>query len=275
MAANLEFIPVKEKPSFRGLRNLIYKEKSSWWKTRRWWINALLWPLILGGLVANMLLVSNVFTPDLTEEVIAAGGRNAYAISLGLSVFFEFGVQAVAIGVIILTHDLLVSERQNGVAEWILTKPVSRRAYLLSKLYVNAGFLLFFLVIIPALVTYGMLSLKLGAFFPMLPFLAGMAIMIMHSLFYLTLTTLLGTVFNSRPAILGIALGFLMGISLITSVIKPLVYVTPTSLSKIAALVANSQAVPANLLWLPLLTTSLWCLIFLGAALFKMDRLEF
>lgn len=275
MANNMDFILVQEQPGLRGLTNLIYKEKSAWLKTRRWWINALIWPLILGGLVANMLLVSSAFNLDLTEEVIAAGGRTAYVISLGLSVFFEFGIQAIAIGVIILVNDLLVSERQSGVAEWILTKPVTRWAYILAKLLINAVFILLFLVIIPAIVTYSMLSFKLGALFPILPFTYGVSIMILHSLFYLTFVLMLGTIFNARSAILGIAIGFLLGSSLVTGLIKPLVYVLPTSLPKIAASVANNQSVPANLLWPPIVATMLWCLIFLFVARNQFDRTEF
>lgn len=275
MAANMEFICVKEKAHLRGLTNLIHKENGAWWKTRRWWINALIWPLILGGLVANMLLVSSTFNLELTDEVIAAGGRNAYVISLGLSVFFEFGIQAIAIGIIILSHDLLVGEKQNGVAEWILSKPVSRRAYILSKLLVNAVYILLFLIFIPAIATYSLLSYKLGALFPILPFTYGISIMILHSLFYLTFVMMLGTFFNARGGILGISLGFLLGSSLITSLIKPLLYITPASLSKLAALVAGNQAVPSHLLWPPLVSTIIWCLIFVFVARSKFERTEF
>lgn len=275
MTANMDFVRVEEKPGLRGLSNLIYKENSAWWRTRRWWINALIWPLILGGLVANMLLVSSAFNLELTDEVIAAGGRTAYVISLGLSVFFEFGIQAIAIGVIILAHDLLISEKQNGVAEWILTKPVSRWAYILSKLTVNAAFILLFLIVIPAIVTYSLLSLKLGALFPILPFIYGVSVMILHSLFYLTFVMMLGTIFNSRSAILGIALGFLLGSSLVMGLIKPLLYVLPTSLPKIAASVANNLPVPAHLLWPPLVATLIWCLVFMFVARYKFERSEF
>ncbi len=271
----MDFVRVEEKPGLRGLSNLIYKENSAWWRTRRWWINALIWPLILGGLVANMLLVSSAFNLELTDEVIAAGGRTAYVISLGLSVFFEFGIQAIAIGVIILAHDLLISEKQNGVAEWILTKPVSRWAYILSKLTVNAAFILLFLIVIPAIVTYSLLSLKLGALFPILPFIYGVSVMILHSLFYLTFVMMLGTIFNSRSAILGIALGFLLGSSLVMGLIKPLLYVLPTSLPKIAASVANNLPVPAHLLWPPLVATLIWCLVFMFVARYKFERSEF
>jgi len=275
MSANLDFEPVKELNHFRGLTNLYHKETRFWLGTRRWWINAILWPLMLGGLVANLILISNNFPIGMTDEVVAAGGRTAYVISLGLSVFFDFGVQAIAIGIIILAHDLLISERQSGVAEWILTKPVDRRAYFLAKLVTNAAFMLLFLVIIPALVTYGLLSYRMSAPLPVWPFLSGVGIMILHSLFYLMFVLMLGTFLNSRPAILGVAFGSLLGGSLLSSLIKSLLYVTPVSLSKIASLTANSQPVPLEMLWPPSIATFLWTLLFVIAAFLKFERMEF
>lgn len=275
MAVDMDFELVKELNGYRGLKNLFHKEVRSWLGTRRWWINAIIWPLMLGGLVTNLILISNGHNFDTTEKVVAAGGQTAYIISLGLSVFFDFGVQAISIGIIILAHDLLLSERQNGVAEWILTKPVDRRAYYLAKLIINAAFMVLFLVIIPALVTYGLLSYRMNEPFPVWSFLSGVGIMILNCMFYLTLVLMLGTFLNSRPAILGVSFGVLLGGSLLASLFKPLVYMTPVSLSKMASLIANSQPVPPLWLWPPIIATFLWTLLFHLSALMKYERMEF
>jgi hypothetical protein len=111
--------------------------------------------------------------------------------------------------------------------------------------------------------------------FPWLPFKVGVYIMILHSLFYLTLTLMLGTFFSSRAAVLGIALGVLFGGNLLAWLIKPLLYITPWTLAKLAALVASSQPVPLNLLCLPVAATAVWCIVFVIVALGKFEKTEF
>lgn len=275
MTANLELQRVKEWDGLRGFGNLIRKESGSWLSTRRWWINGLLWPVMIAGFVANMIFVPTIVSLASPEEVARAGGVTAYAIAMGVSVFFEFGVLAVGIGIVILCQDLIIDERQSGVAEWILTKPVTRRAYVLAKLLTNTVFILVFLVCIPSVLTYILLSVRMGTLFPWLPFTVGMYIMILHSLFYLTLTLMLGTFFSSRAPVLGVALGILLAGNLLAGLIKPLLYITPWTLAKLAALVANSQPVPLDLLFLPVGVTAVWCIIFVIVAVAKFERMEF
>lgn len=275
MAANLELQRLNEWDGLRGFNNLFLKESRAWLGTRRWWINALLWPVMMGALVANMVFIPTFVNMANPEEVANAGGATLYAVSLGLSVFFEFGIQVVGIGIIVLCQDLIVDEKQNGVMEWILAKPVARPAYLLAKLFANMVFILLFLVGLPSLLAYGLLSLRMGTPFPWLPFGVGVGIMSLHSLFYLTLTVMLGTFFSSRPPILGLALGVLLGGGLFAGLAKSLLYITPWSLSKMAALVASSQPVPYELLLYPLAATAIWCVVFAMMALANFKRTEF
>lgn len=275
MAANLELQRLNEWDGLRGFNNLFLKESRAWLGTRRWWINALLWPVMMGALVANMVFIPTFVNMANPEEVANAGGATLYAVSLGLSVFFEFGIQVVGIGIIVLCQDLIVDEKQNGVMEWILAKPVARPAYLLAKLFANMVFILLFLVGLPSLLAYGLLSLRMGTPFPWLPFGVGVGIMSLHSLFYLTLTVMLGTFFSSRPPILGLALGVLLGGGLFAGLAKSLLYITPWSLSKMAALVASSQPVPYELLLYPLAATAIWCVVFAMVALANFKRTEF
>jgi len=275
MTADVELPRVNEWYGLRGFANLVRKESGSWLSTRRWWINALLWPVIIGGLVANMIFVPTIVDLASPEEVARVGSVTAYAISMGVSVFFEFGVLAVGIGTVILCQDLIIDEKQSGVTEWILTKPVTRRAYVLAKLLTNTVFILLFLVGIPTVLTYILLSMRTGTPFPWLPFMVGVYVMILHSLFYLTLTLMLGTFFSSRAPILGIALGVLFGGNLLAGLIRPLLYITPWSLAKLATLVASSQPVPFELFFLPVAATALWCIVFVIVALAKFERTEF
>ncbi len=128
---------------------------------------------------------------------------------------------------------------------------------------------------IPSVIGYGMLSLRLGAPFPLVPFLSAVGIMIVHAFFYLTLTLMLGTLFNNRGPILGIALGSVLGGNMLGGLFKPLLYVTPWMLPKVASLTASGQAVPPEIGVVPLVLTVLWCVVFIVVAMAKFEKVEF
>jgi len=276
MAANLELQRVNEWQVLRGFINLLSKENRAWWGTPRWWINALLWSVGLGGMAGFLLFVlPTVPAAQTTEEVLVAGGPVAYAIQLGISVFFRMGSLALALGAIVLSQDLILDEKSNGVTEWLLAKPVARRAYILAKLAASALAILVLLVLLPALVMYLLLSLRTGAAYALVPFLKGTGILAVHTLFYLTLTLMLGTIFNSRAPILGIALASVMGGTLIGGIIKPLLYITPWVLGSSTEMVVMGRAIAPELVTYPLVATALWCLIFTMIALVQFQRKEF
>ena len=276
MTTNIEFVRVKELNRLRGFSNLLRKENRAWWGTHRWWINAILWPGMLGGLAALMMFV----VPALAEQsgdpnVAAAGGPLPFAMQMGRMVFFEMGTMVLAIGVIVLCQDLIVDEKQSGITEWLLSKPIQRRSYVLAKLVATLAAVILLMILLPAILTYALLYIRSGQFFPVLPFISGVGLMFLHSLFYLTLTLMLGTMYASRAPILGIALGILLGGNFLSSLLKPLVFVTPWMLAKVASLVADSQPVPAGLLWGPLAASVLWSVIFIIVALAKFEKSEF
>jgi len=275
MASKLNAQPVTEWSAVRGFANLLHKENRAWWGTRRWWINALLWPGLIGGLMANMLFVPTIASLANEAEIEQAGGLIAYVVQMGAGVLFEFGAVAMAIGVVILAQDLILGERQNGLTEWLLSLPVARRAYLLAKLAANGFAILVLLVGLPAALGYGLLSVRLGAAFPIPSFLIGVGVLALHTLFYLALTLAIGTIFNSRAPILGVGLGSALGGGMLGSLFQPLLYVTPWMLPKVAALLANHQIVPAAMLWPPLAATILWSILFVCAALIRLEWMEF
>ena len=274
MAVHSEFERVREPACLRGLGNLVRKEKQAWLGTRRAWLNFLLWPLLLGGLVANMLFVPTLTNLASPEDIAAAGGAGVYAIRMGLSVFFEFGTVVVALGAIVLSQDAIIEEKTSGITEWLLSKPVARRSYLLAKMGVYSVFILMFLVILPAIVTYALLSLRGGEFFPPLPFLGALGVMVLHTLFYLFLTLLLGVIFNSRVPLLAIGFASLLGGNVLGGLIQPLLYVTPWILPQTASGLATGLPLPGGLIYPPAFATLLWCLVFALAALGKFENAE-
>lgn len=275
MVAKIELQRVREWGWLRGFSNLFRKEHQAWWGTRRWWINGLAWTLILGGLVANMLFIPTLTNLASPEEVNAAGGAQSYAIQMGLSVFFEFGVQVVAIGAIILTQDALIDGRISGVTEWVLSKPVARRAYLIAKLIANLLYMSLFLVLLPAMVVYGLFYLHSTELYPLFPFLTGVGLMLLHLFFYMTLTLMLGAFFNTRAPVLAISMGILLGGGILGSLVKPLLSITPWMLAQIASGAASQTPLPGSLIWPPVVATAVWCVLFVLITLFKFERTEF
>jgi len=273
MSANIELKRVREWAWMRGFANLYQKDSRAWWSTRRWWINGLLWLGVLVGLVAVMVIVlpAGFERAGDTTTLAAAGGLMA----MGLKGFFGMGTMAIAIGVIILCQDLIIEEKQTGLAEWLLAKPVQRRAYVLAKLCSSLVAVLLLVIALPAAAVYGVLALSTGESLPLPPYLVGIGIVILHSLFYLTLTLMLGAFFSSRSPVLGIPLAILLIGFLFAGQLQPLLPFSPWLLPALAELIAGNQAVPFALLWPPLLATVLWCVVFTCAALIKFERTEF
>jgi ABC-2 type transport system permease protein len=222
-----------------------------------------------------MLFVPTIANLATEAEIAQAGGLTAHVLLMGLSVFFEFGTTVLALGAIVLTQDAIISEKQSGVAEWLLSKPIARRSYILAKLAANTLPMLVLMVGLPAAIAYGMLSLRAGEAFAVMPFVSAVGIMLVHAFFYLTLTLMLGTIFNNRGPILGIALGSVLGGNLLGGLIKPLLYVTPWMLPKVASLTASSQALPPEIGIVPLGATILWSVVFVIVAMVRFERTEF
>ncbi len=276
MTANSALVRIKQSRRLRGFSNLFRKDNQSWWGTHRWWINALLWTVLLGGLTAIMLFGPNEELREASAADIALlGGETAYILSVAFTAFFEFGVPVLAIGAIIQTQDLILDETQSGLAEWLLAKPVSRRAFISAKLAANLIPVLVVMIGLPALLTYGLVSYRLGEYFPILPYLGAVGMLAVHTLFYLTLTLLLGTLFNSRGPILGITLGSVLGGNLLGGLLPLLFLVTPWMLPKLSALAASGQPFPAEVGLAPLLAAGVWSVVFITAAFLKFEKAEF
>jgi ABC-2 type transport system permease protein len=276
MTANSQFHLVQENRRLRGFSNLFKKENQAWWKTRRWWINLILWAGILGGLVIMMLFI----LPPLAEatndpNVAEMGGPIPFALEMGRTVFFELGTMAVAIGVIILSLDLIIDEKDSGVAEWILSKPVARRSYILAKLAANTIAILLLLLVVPGMIVYGLFYLRSGDLFPVIPFLSAMGMMTVHAMFYLTLTVMAGTLFNNRAGVLAVSFGTLFGGAMLGGFLQPLLFATPWNLARTASAVASSAPIPTDIVLYPILFTVLWSVLFGILAIWRFNKAEF
>jgi ABC-2 type transport system permease protein len=263
-AANLALQAVNERGWRRGFANLLRNENSMWWGTRKWLVHLLLWLIILNGLI---LLVG------LTEGRETNNPVPIYQTLI--QVFFQVGALATAIGMVTTAQGAIVREKQLGTAAWVLSKPVSRSAFILAKFVAYAIGFISLAIVLPSAIFYGE-SLILAKHAPELAvFMAGVGIMVIHTLFYLALTLLLGTLFNTRGPISGIAMGMLFVGFLPPSLVpQAALLALPWTLKDSAVGLVLGNALPA--VWIiPLVATALWIVVFLSVALWRFGREEF
>ena len=83
-------------------------------------------------------------------SLLLIGGRAA----LGLTVFFAVAGIALPIGAIIMGQEEVLDEKRSGTAAWILSKPVSRVAFILAKVTANAIGILIIMVLLEGALAY-------------------------------------------------------------------------------------------------------------------------
>ena len=124
MAVGSELQPIVDTGWRRGFGNILHAELAGWWHTRKWWVYGLVYLVIVTGIVAITTFASEVKQPEL--------------VSLFCSLLAMFS----SIGAVLAVQGSIVGEKRSGTAEWVLSKPVSRTAFIVPKLIANAiGFL--------------------------------------------------------------------------------------------------------------------------------------
>jgi ABC-2 type transport system permease protein len=267
LAARHGLVPASNGGWLGGFGNMLGKELGDWFGTRRWIVQAIIWLGIINGLMAFIMFVVPAMDPSAQmspeEELVQ-----------GLSLYFNFAVLFGAIGMIILAQDEIIQEKQSGTAAWILSKPVSRSAFVLTKLLSNFLGGLIIIAGLTGVVAYAELYLASEQALPHLPYLMGMGLILLTLTFYLSLVIMLGTIFEQRGAVLGIAVGVLMG-GLIASQFTPLVsYFLPVKMPDIATALMQGQPLPTIAIS-QLITAGAWSILFTIVALLRFRREEF
>ena len=192
-----------------------------------------------------------------------------------------FGGMFVAFGVMIIMHRAIVGEKREGTAAWVLSKPVTRSAFVLSRWLGNALGILVTSTLIPGLLVYitaGFLT-PLG-WLPPLGFLAGVLMFGLHVLFWLTLTLMLGTFFESTAGVMAVPIGlyfalwFLPGLVPALLEVNPLVltFSEPDVMQPIGASLMSGMPVAT---WTPVITTGILCVVFIAVSIWRFNRQEF
>lgn len=181
----------------RGLRNLMRGELGSWFATRMWLVQILIW-----AVTVNLIYLATA----LSAKDSGIDAMMIFHIFMGL---------AGPVGVTIVMQNAVIGEKRSGTAAWILSKPVSRSAFILSKLAANAFGIGVTMVLAQGVIAYVITGLVVGDWLLVGAFLAALGAHFANILFFLTLTLLLGVLFEHPAPVIGIPLGFLFAQNLL------------------------------------------------------------
>ena len=272
MSANAsgQFQLVKEKGWRRGLGNLLQGEYSGWFKSSRWWKHIVLWFSIINVMMAIMIIATGEAAKDGNE---------------GPPILFMYGIfggMFVAFGVMIIMQRVLVREKRSGTAAWVLSKPVTRTAFVVSRLIVNAIAILLTSVIVPGLILYITLGLfsDIGWLSPF-GFAAALLMVSLHTFYWIALVLMMGTLFESSSAVIAIPMALYFIFWMGTGMIPGLIYISPLLLTfspdpdHINSLPVSLMTGESVFSWLPLISTVVFCVIFFATAIRRFNRQEF
>jgi ABC-2 type transport system permease protein len=263
MSGNSILIPVLERGWRGGFNNMLRGEFGKWWRSNLWWIQSLIWIGVINGILVGILWGEGTGT---IEE-----GATLYCVFTGLF---------PNIAIIIIMQDVVVGEKEMGTGAWILSKPVSRQAFILSKWIANSVGVLVTMLLIPGIVAYLMFYLRFGSWINSLDFLTAWGILLVDLLYYLTLTLMLGTFFRHRGPVIGIPLALAFGQQMIFGLLPALSYVLPWVLAIPAGFFDTSIAAsfilgskPVSML--PFYITLGSIIIFLPLSLWRFEKEDF
>jgi ABC-2 type transport system permease protein len=264
MSGNSAFEMVGERGWRRGLGNLLESGLSRWFKTRTWWIQCLIWGGMLGFILSAMLF-----------------GQEETDFDTVLILFAVFAGLFPAVAVVIIMQDALVGEKRDGTAAWILSKPVARPAFILSKLISNSLGVIATMILVPCLLAYALISIGTRSALDPLRFLGAMGVIFISHFFFLSLTLMLGTLFTSRGPVIGIPLAVLFLQQNLIGFLPFLRYVLPWNLvvplgdtpdSLVTSFLVGNPVQPALLVTLVVVLVE--CAIFVFVSLWRFNREE-
>lgn len=262
MPTNSELTPVISQGWTGGLGNMLRAELGRWFGTRTWWSQALIWVLVIDGLLLGIL------SQDTGSELPEIA-----------TLFVLFAGLFPPIAVIISAQDAIVGEKDKGTAAWVLSKPVSRASFVLSKMIASSLGILVSLVLIPSAIAFVEISVLGKGSLAAGDFALGAGMLWLYMCFYLLLTLMLGTFFNRRAPVVGIPLALAFGQQIVFGLVPGLAKVLPWTIaipfgtmdySIISAVM--SGATPPDML--PFWIACAALVVFIAVSLWRFEREE-
>jgi ABC-2 type transport system permease protein len=270
---NAVFDLVEERGWRMGLGNLMRGEFSGWFKSLKLWLHILIWLLAV-----DFIVFLGTFGVREAQSMTRGSGGTAPKIET-VEQYALFGGLFVAAGVIIVMQSALAGEKRSGTAAWVLSKPVSRTAFVVTKLVSNTVGMLIAAVLIPGIVAY----LIIGGLTPLdypapVEFLAGLALLAINMFFWLTLTLMAGAFFESLGTVIAIPMAVLFGQLALGMVAPSLLNVFPLALSigadKYDAIVESVIFGTTPFAWTPVVVTAVLSGVFIVVAIWRFNRQE-
>lgn len=266
MISKNELTALKNKGIFSGYKNLIRNELAKW-KTAYWWIQVIIWLALTTIVVVLMASISS-------------GPFDLYDTSNFYSIFSSV---LVTLWGTILAQDAIIGEKKSGTAEWILSKPVSRTAFILSKFVSILIGSFISIVLLPGISAYIILSLYNASWLQFSRFFSALLVLTIILIFFLTLTLLLGTFFNTRIVTIGVTIIFtIFQFFLIETMWKGAAYFLPWCLGVPSDFANVYNSIISSLIirqptfsLAPIFITLALSIIFLIIAIMRFKREEF
>ncbi len=183
--------------TFSGLRSLVALEDARWKKSYNWLKSSLVWLALFNGLMYMGL----VYTPGLTGV--------APDVASALIMLYQMLSSFCPVGAIIIVHNSLISEKENGTAAWVLSAPVSRASMIISKLGVNLLYTSSITIVLQSVVSFYIIQYATNVSLPIASYYLGVAQMALYLAFWVTLTITLGVVLDNRGTVMGASLGIM------------------------------------------------------------------
>jgi len=253
----------------RGFIAFLEKELREIFRTWRIWV--------LPGIVLFFALSGPplaAVTPQLIETLVPAEGTGVI-IQVPDPTYVDAYLQwtgnlseVVLIALIIIMGGMISSERKQGTAILVLTKPLSRTAFVLAKFVSNVK-LLSGPVMVGALLTWGLTHAVFGEA-PMGDLAAATGAWLLLGILFIAVMELLSALLDSQAGAAGLGFVFYIALS-ISTLWGPAVRYSPAGLVGAPTKLVTGEAI--ELLW-PVWTTVALTVLCVGAAVAVFRRRE-
>ena len=242
-----------------------WREAATWWSTGRWRVQMLVWTALLAALLSAMLWLFPALMSGVGEA--ALGGVYDTAVQ-----FPDLAAAVMGAGVVLLSQGLVIDERQNGVLEWLLSKPLARPVLVMAKFTGQSAGLLVSVVAVPWAAVYVVLSVADGHPWAIGNALGAGAILALVVLFHLALVLALSACTSSRVIVLPVPLAAIVGSNAVVGMAADAFYVLPWSLGPVASVMMADGVLLS--IW-PIVSAVGWTVLALVIASVRLQRAEF
>ena len=248
-----------------GFAVFAHKEAREILRTWRIWV--------LPGILLFFALTGPVLARYTPELVGALAGDQLKGLVMPTPTYLDAYAQWVKnlsqialFALIIIYGSIISSERKSGTAVLVLTKPVSRTAFVVAKAAVHSAFLAI-LVVAGTLLTWGLTAAVFGQA-PGSALWSSALVWLVFGVLFIALMTLLSVLIGSAAGAAGAGLGAYALVS-IAAIWKPLGTYSPAALATQPASLAAGKDVAV--LW-PVLTSLLLTVVLVAVAALAFRR---